>query len=137
VRDLRKVVRKLALEDGRYAVEAFEFLFESLEAAVRLAGREQATGVNRHITGQELVEGLRQESRRLFGPLAAHVWRSWGVERTLDWGHIVFLLVDRGLLNRRESDTLEDFRQGFDFDEYFVKNYEFELPAEIGPIGGE
>ena len=41
MRDLREVVRKLALEDGRYSVEAFEFIFESLEPAVRLAGREK------------------------------------------------------------------------------------------------
>lgn len=134
MRDFRQVVRKLALEDGRYALEAYEFLFESLEASVRLAGRGEADGADRHITGQELIEGLRIESRRLFGPLGAHVWRSWGIERTLDWGQIVFLLVGQGLLNRRDSDTIEDFREGFDFDEFFVRDYEFELPAEIGPL---
>lgn len=133
MRDLRQQVRKLALEDGRYATDAFEFLFESLEPAIRLAGRGDAQGTERHITGQELIAGLRQEARRLFGPLAAHVWRTWGVERTIDWGHIVFLLVGGGLLNRRESDSIEDFREGFDFDQFFVHDYQFELPAEIGP----
>lgn len=133
MRDLRQMVRKLALEDGRFAPDAFEFLFESLEPAVQGAGKGEAQGADRHITGQELVEGLRQEAHRLFGPLAAHVWRTWGVHRTLDWGHIVFLLVEEGLLNRRESDSIEDFREGFDFDEFFVENYRFELPAEIGP----
>ena len=139
MRDLRQVVRKLALEDGRYAAEAFEFIFESLESAVRLAGREHSEGKKRHITGQELVDGLRHEARRLFGPLGAHVWRSWGVHRTLDWGHIVFLLVREGLLNRREEDSIEDFRNDFDFDEFFVDGYDFELPAELGPTsaGGE
>ena len=133
MRDLREVVRKLALEDGRYSVEAFEFIFESLEPAVRLAGREKAEGTDRHINGGQLLEGLRYEARRLFGPLAAQVWRSWGVKRTIDWGHIVFLLVGEGLLNRRDSDSLEDFRETFDFDEFFVEGYELELPAESGP----
>ena len=136
MRDLRQVVRKLALEDGRYSVEAFEFIFESLEPAVRLAGREQAEGTGRHINGGELLEGLRHEARRLFGPLGAQVWRSWGVKRTIDWGHIVFLLVGEGLLNRRDSDSLEDFRETFDFDEFFVDGYELELPAESGPTAG-
>jgi len=133
MRDLREVVRKLALEDGRYSVEAFEFIFESLEPAVRLAGRGKAEGTDRHIDGSELLEGLRHEARRLFGPLGAQVWRSWGVKRTIDWGHIVFLLVGEGLLNRRDSDSLEDFRETFDFDEFFVDGYELELPTESGP----
>jgi uncharacterized repeat protein (TIGR04138 family) len=137
MRDLRQQVRKLALEDGRYSIDAFEFLFESLEPSVRLAGRGDSEGKARHITGQELVVGLRQEAQRLFGPLAAHVWRTWGVERTLDWGNIVFLLVGDGLLNRRESDSIEDFREGFDFDQFFVRDYRCVLPAEIGPATAE
>jgi uncharacterized repeat protein (TIGR04138 family) len=135
MRNLREIVHQLARKDGRYAAEAYEFLFESLEAAVRLAGRADATGPDRHITGQELILGLREESRRLFGPLGAEVWRNWGIEEALDWGRIVFLLVEEKLLNRRESDTIDDFRQGFDFDRYFVEEYVFDLPEEIGPGG--
>lgn len=133
MRNVSRDIRKLARRDGRYSPGAYAFLFECLEPAVRLAGRGQAQGTDRHITGQQLVMGLREEARRLFGPLAAHVWRSWGVKETLDWGNIVFLLVDEKLLNRKESDTIEDFRDGFDFEEFFVKNYEIKLPAEIGP----
>lgn len=139
MKDARETIRKLSRDDGRYRAEAFAFIFEALEPAVRLAGREDAEGTERHITGQELLEGLRSEARRQFGPLGAHVWRSWGIEATIDWGHIVFLLVEGGLLNRREEDSIEDFREGFDFDAYFIEGYEFELPAEIGPLatGGE
>ena len=68
-------LRKLALRDGRYTPEAYAFLFESLDNAVRLAGREAAEGVDRHVTGQELLAGLRQHASELFGPLAAEVWR--------------------------------------------------------------
>ncbi len=135
MRDLRHDIRKLSREDGRFRAEAFVFLFESLEPSVKLAGRDDAEGTDRHITGQELVAGLRSEAARMFGPLAAQVWRSWGVNSALDWGHIVFLLVNEGLLNRREEDTIEDFREGFDFDQFFVEGYEFVLPAEIGPAG--
>ena len=59
------------------------------------------------------------------------VWRSWGVKRTIDWGEIVFVLVNAGMLNRQETDSVEDFRDGFDFDEAFVEGYELKLPAEI------
>lgn len=128
-------LRKLALKDGRYAPDAFQFLFESLEHAVRLAGRSDAEGPERHVTGQELLEGMRVHAIELFGPLAAQVWRSWGVRETLDWGRIVFLLVDNGMLNRQDDDTIEDFRDGFDFDEVFVDGYTIELPPAVGPRG--
>ena len=118
----------LALKDGRYSPEAFRFLFEALPHAVRIAGKDKAEGTGRHVTGQEVLEGMRAHAEQLFGPLAAAVWRSWGVRETIDWGRVVFLLVENGLLNRQESDTIEDFRAGFDFDEAFVRQYRVPLP---------
>jgi len=135
--DPRRIIRDLAREDGRYRQDAFVFLFECLEPAVRLAGRGEAQGGDRHISGQELVAGLRFEAQRLFGPLAAHVWRSWGIRSTLDWGHVVFLLVEAGLLSRREEDSLDDFRESFDFERVFVEEYPVRLPARLGPDGSE
>ncbi|NOT29624.1 MAG: hypothetical protein HOP15_04145 [Planctomycetes bacterium] len=125
-------IRTLALKDGRYSPEAFRFLFESLPDAVRLAGKEQAEGTERHVTGQEVLAGMCAHATQLFGPLAAAVWRSWGVRETLDWGRIVFLLVDNGLLNRQESDTVDDFGAGFDFEETFVRQYRVLLPDPVG-----
>jgi len=75
------------------------------------------------VTGQEVLSGMRHYAAQIFGPLAAQVWRSWGVTETIDWGHIVFLLVEAGMLNRQDSDTIEDFRDGFDFEEAFVEGY--------------
>jgi len=126
-------LRKLALRDGRYAPEAYAFLFESLDPAVKLAGREAAEGVDRHVTGQELLAGMRQHASELFGPLAAEVWRRWGVRESLDWGRIVFLLVEAGMLNRQENDTIEDFRSTLDFDQAFVAGYRPRLPPELFP----
>ena len=126
-------LRKIALADGRYSLEAFRFLFESLDRAVEITGRSEEAENSRHVTGQELLEAMREHARSVFGPLAAHVWRSWGIQSTLDWGHIVFLLVDAEMLRRRDSDTIEDFRHDFDFDEYFVQQYRPATPDEIGP----
>jgi len=131
-------LRKLALSDGRYTPEAYAFLFESLDHAVKLAGREAAEGTDRHVSGQELLAGLRQYAGELFGPLAAEVWRRWGVRESLDWGRIVFLLVEAGMLNRQENDTIEDFRSDLDYDAAFVAGYRPRLPPELFPRpGGE
>ena len=121
-------IRRLALQDGRYSPEAFQFLFEALTYAVRLAGKQEAEGPERHVTGQEVLAGMRACAQETFGPLAAHVWRSWGVHETLDWGRIVFLLVEKGMLKRQEEDKIDDFGAGFDFDEVFVEQYKASLP---------
>ncbi len=130
---MKDPLRNLALRDGRYAPEAFQFLYESLEHAVKLAGREEAEGSDRHVSGQELLAGMREKALELFGPLAGSVWTRWGVRETIDWGRIVFLLVEAKLLNRQESDSIEDFRDGFEFEEAFVKSYRPKLPAELSP----
>jgi uncharacterized repeat protein (TIGR04138 family) len=71
---------------------------------------------------------MRAFGAELFGPLAAHVWRSWGVHTTLDWGNMVFRMVEEEKLSRNEEDSIEDFRDGFDFDEAFVRDYRPVLP---------
>ncbi len=131
--------RKLALKDGRYSPEAFLFLFESLGLAIRLAGKEDATGGDRHVTGQEVLAGMRAYATKLFGPLAAQVWRSWGIQRTLDWGEIVFLLVEAELLNRQDTDRKEDFADGFDLDDAFVHSYRIDVSDDTfnAPRGDE
>jgi len=132
------LLRKLALKDGRYAPEAYLFLYGSLDHAVRLAGRDDKEGTERHVTGRELLLGMREHAVEQFGPLAGAVWRAWGIRETLDWGRIVFLLVDEGMLNRQDSDSIEDFRDGFDFEEAFVKSYKTRLPPELfSSAGGE
>lgn len=126
------VYRSLALRDGRYSPEAFRFLNEALQVAVRLAGKEEQEDQDRHVTGQQILEGMRELARERFGPLAAQVWRSWGIRSTRDWGEIVFLLVDAKQLRRQESDTKEDFAEDFDFDEVFVREYRPVLPDDLG-----
>ena len=74
---------------------------------------------------------MRVHALELFGPLAGQVWRSWGIQTTLDWGHIVFLLVEARLLNRQDSDSLEDFADAFDFDQAFREGYRPTLPPEV------
>jgi uncharacterized repeat protein (TIGR04138 family) len=133
---MNDALRKLALQDGRYSPEAFRFLYESLEHALRLTGREHAEGTDRHVSGREVLEGMRACATQQFGPLAAHVWRSWGVRESLDWGRIVFLLVEHKMLKRQEGDKVEDFAENFDFDEVFEKNYRPQVP-KLQAGGGE
>jgi uncharacterized repeat protein (TIGR04138 family) len=77
----------------------------------------------RHITGRELVEGVRDLALERFGPMARTVLDHWGVKATADVGRIVFALVDTGILIKQDDDLLTDFEKVFDFDEAFGGEY--------------
>ena len=127
-------LRKVCKKDSRYRLEAYTFLFEALEKTVQATVRDEGDGTSRHISGQELLEGMRVYASRTFGPLAAQVWRAWGVKTTFDWGCIVFNLVEGEMLRRQESDSIDDFRDVYDFDEVFVSSYVPALPTELGSV---
>ena len=127
-------LRRVAKEDGRYRLQAYQFLFDALDATVRITGKVEEKGPEKHVTGRELLEGMRQYASQLFGPLAAQVWRSWGVKSTDDWGHIVFNLVENEMLRRQDSDTIEDFKGGYDFEDVFVRAYKPMLPGELDAV---
>ena len=124
-------VRAIALADGRYSPEAFRFLFEGLERAIALAGRGDMKGQARHVTGQEVLVGLIDQARSSFGPLSPQVWRAWGIQEAIDWGQVVFLMVDNGLLSRQDTDSIEDFRRDLDLDAEFTDGYQVDLPARL------
>ncbi len=111
--NLERGIRELTRKDPRYAFQSYCFLFEALEHTVR------RTGERRHVTGQELLAGIRDLALLQFGGLARMVLGGWGIHRTEDFGEMVFDLVGAGFMGRTESDSKEDFRDVFDFEEAF------------------
>ena len=106
-------------DDPRYPVEAYVFLREALDHTVRLL-RKPEQGPGRHISGQELLEGIRLFALQEYGPVAHTVLRTWNITRTEDFGDIVFNLVNGGLLGKTDRDRKEDFANGYDFHTAFV-----------------
>jgi uncharacterized repeat protein (TIGR04138 family) len=101
-------------EDGRYAPEAFEMLHRGLELATKMKFGGQADSP-RHVSGQELCEALRVLALQLWGPLAREVLRRWNIHRTRDFGEMVYLMIDLGLMGKQESDDISDFDDVYDF----------------------
>ena len=120
--DLETAIRREILSrDPGYELAAYLFIYEALAYTQKALGRDGAslTPAQRHVTGQELLNGIREYAAQMFGPLAPVVFRNWRVKRTEDFGEIVFNLVEHGLLGKTESDAREDFAGGFDFDRAF------------------
>ncbi len=114
--------------DNRYEPDAYFFMREALEHTSTELRRHEA-GQTRHVTGQELSLGIRSYALAEFGPLAHLVLTQWGIEKTSDFGEIVYNLIEAGVLGKTPSDRKEDFRDVYDFDEAFRKPFEPRNPA--------
>lgn len=118
-------VEKILAEDARYDVEGYSFLRDALDATLkrRKKARKEASG---NVNASELLEGFRLHALAEFGPMTITVLGYWGIRNCADVGHMVFNLVQSGVFVKTDEDTIESFREGFDFEEAFVLPF---LPA--------
>ncbi len=117
--DYETAILDLAQKHGRYRANAYQF---TLDAVHHTVGRLEQI---RHVSGAELLDGIRELALARFGPMAKTVFEQWGVGRTEDFGEIVFQLVETGLLGKTEADQPSDFARGYDFDEIFVRKFDW------------
>ena len=120
-----EAIRQILTEDDRYDFEAYVFVRQALYYTATSL-HKPGTVPERHVTGQELVDGIRHFALAVLGPMALTVLSRWGIRSTEDFGHIVFHMVSKGELRKRDSDSLEDFRDGYDFETAFKDPF---LPA--------
>jgi uncharacterized repeat protein (TIGR04138 family) len=119
---------ELLRRDKRYRLGAYVFVYDALQFAQQQLGLGRAEGEEsaaldveeeRHISGQQLCEAIRQYAVEQYGGLAKNVLAHWGVQSTSDFGEIVFNLISIGQMRKTDSDRREDFDKVFDFDEGF------------------
>lgn len=113
-----KMVREKA---GPFPPQAYQFVREGLAHTVTLI---HGTGArsddeSRHVSGQQLCQGLRDFATKQYGLLARTVLARWHIHTTEDFGRIVFAMIDAELMRKTDDDTIEDFRGVYDFDEAF------------------
>ena len=110
-----KKIEDILEKDPSYKFEAYTFVLAALHDTV--SGLKKP----RHITGGELVLGIRKYALDQFGPMALTVLHHWGIRKTLDFGKIVFALIDVKLLSKQPEDKLEDFDKVYEFEDAFGK----------------
>jgi uncharacterized repeat protein (TIGR04138 family) len=111
-----RTLKQVAIDFGRYPPEAYEFVQRGLSHTVQKVHKEvESPDASRHVTGQQLCEGLRQFSLMQWGMLARTVLHRWSINSTLDFGRIVFALIEAGHMQKTPDDCLEDFREVYEF----------------------
>jgi len=137
-------IAELLSRDRRYPFDAYAFIFEALRYAQEVLGLGAAQAseesvepppsaaaegtYERHLTGQELCQAIRQYALQQYGYLAKSVLNHWGVKSTSDFGEIVFNLIEIGQMRKTPQDRREDFDNVYDFDEALQQEFEFTKP---------
>jgi uncharacterized repeat protein (TIGR04138 family) len=111
-------------KDPRYPRDAYLLVRDALDfTKKRTPGREEVQTDQEHVTGQELLTGIREYVLAQYGPMAITVLEEWGITRCEDFGEIVFNVVEAGLFSKTETDSRDDFQNGYDFEEAFRKPF--------------
>ncbi len=123
--DFNEVVDLICKEDPRYDKKAYTFIRQGLDHTVKEI-KKRDTAKNRpsqHVTGAELLDGLRLFALDQYGPLTKTVLNSWGIKKCTDFGEIVFNLIEYNVFSKTESDRREDFVDLYSFEDAFVKPF--------------
>lgn len=128
--DFDEVVELIVARDARYDRAAYEFIREALDFTQKAISKANQ-GKLRHISGQELLAGVRAYALQQYGPMALALLSEWGIRRGEDIGELVFNLVESGLFSKTETDTRADFQGGYDFEEAFRKPF---LPSRVWAV---
>ena len=130
-KSFNEIVDQIIEHRPRYDREAYRFVKEALEFTIKQRKRALAES-SHHVNAAELLDGFRQFALKEFGPMTSTVLEYWGVRSSEDVGQIVFDLIEAGVFGKTESDSLEDFRGGLDFEAAFVQPFE---PVRTSPKG--
>ena len=132
-----EAVEQILGRDSRFTRDAYLFVREALDYTQRLVGKE-TRGQIRHVSGQELLDGIRRFALNQFGPMTATVFEEWNIRNCRDFGDIVFNMVEARLLAKTEKDNHDDFNNGYDFTEAFRKPFwpQSKFDSETKPMVG-
>lgn len=130
--DFEEIIELICKEDARFDRKAYAFTRHGLDHAVKELKKRDTDRALRslHVTGPELLDGLRAYALDQFGPLAITVLHGWGIRSCSDFGDIVFSLIEYSVFSKTENDRREDFADIYTFEDAFVKPF---LPKHPRP----
>lgn len=133
--DFAEIVDLICREDARFDRRAYHFVRQGLDSTVRNLKKNDPARIQRspHVSGRELLDGLRLHALDQFGPMSKTVLTSWGIHRCTDFGEIVFNLIDYNVFSKTDADRREDFADIYDFDDAFVKPFQPARKRRSGP----
>ena len=132
-------LHQLVAKDRQYPIEAYFFVRDALSyAADSLELSHQHCGEaelyspesmeERHLTGQQLCEAIREFAINQFGLMSRVVLKYWGINSTSGFGDIVYNMIEIGLMKKSDQDRRSHFDNVYDFEDVFDHQFEINGP---------
>ncbi len=118
-------IERISEMDQRYNSDAYHFVMEALNYT------QYKFKCVKHVSTEEILDGMRDLLLDKYGPLALSVLKHWGIRNTEDLGNIVFNLVENKVLSKTDDDRIEKFRDAYDFSEVFIEDYRKQLHKKV------
>jgi uncharacterized repeat protein (TIGR04138 family) len=120
-----EIIDLIVKEDSRFDKEVYHFVRNALDYTIKELNQNgtEADSNKRHVSGKQLLTGIRAYALEQYGPMSKVLLEHWGVKKCSHFGNIVFNLVKYEILGKTSKDSEEDFHEGYDFWEAFVKPF--------------
>jgi len=123
--EFQDIIETIYNKDRRYKEDAYIFVMEALSYTQKKFKK------HKHVSGDQMLEGVRELLINKYGPMTLSVLRHWGIKKTEDFGNIVFNLVENKVLSKTEEDNIEKFKNAYDFEDVFNQGYRKQLHKKI------
>lgn len=131
---LDAIIAKIVEKDPRYGEGAYSFVEKAVSYTVKKLNKEGNPKGMRHVSGQELLEGVSLYAVEQYGPLAPEVLDDWGVRSGPDVGNIVYNMIHMKLLSASSEDSQSDFDCCFDLLSHVESLLEKKLDLSGNPV---
>lgn len=137
-KDFSEVVQLIVRENTRYPKPAYYFVRKALDHTLKGLKKTPSKEGGNHVSGPELLEGIRDYALQQYGPMTFTVFENWSLKETADFGEIVFNLVEYGIFGKTEHDDKKDFEEVYDFRDVFLTPFipKSQLKGGSGANGG-
>lgn len=118
-----KIVDQIVKEDERYGKGAYFFIRQAIEFTFKRLTEKNHRPLDKHVTGKELLEGIRDYALEQYGIMTLSIFNHWRISQCADFGEIVFNLIEKKIFSKSPHDQKDDFKEYYDFHETFIKPF--------------
>ena len=130
--DFDQTVESIIESDDRFAAESYYFLRDALDVTHReLKKRHGQDHQAQHVSGRQLLEGIRQHALEEFGPMSLTVLTEWGITRCEDFGEIVFQYGGAQIAFQNRRRLPRGFPSIYTFKEAFERPFRPQKPRSV------
>ena len=122
-RDFDAIIRSIREEDPHVTVQKLLFFTSSFGFFTEAFRGRRSFKEPKSYFRTGTFRGIRLYALEQFGPMSLYIFNKWGIYKCSDFGSIVFNLVESQVLGKTESDSPEDFNEGYDFETAFVEPF--------------